>query len=791
MKNVSRNVATLLAMLVCTMSIVFGQTTPQTRENNQVCMDPVVGIGRGAYINQARTSGICVACAGTSTSAVVNGNLTDFATIDLGVSAAGGYRVSVRDSLQYYPAGNEAGFVIRYRDSGLLGLLDATLLNQVAIRTYRNGTLVETANFSSGTGLLKATVLGGSGSGKQVLSFVTTQDFDEIELAYTGVVSAGKLLDVYYAFEGPGTCPKDCMDALLTAGNGATATSGQVGATVTVGPIQVNACTLGGSVSGVTNLVDSDSTTNFATISSTVGLLCSRYVEVGTATTYPAGYEAGFVIDNGGGLLDLTALGGITVTTYYNGAQRESFSGTGLVFSNVLGGSNKTQLGFKAQQAFNSIRISLTGVSVAVNLRVYHAYVKADTDNDGVADCLDKCTGNDLLDADGDGIPDACDSNVADLSVTKSSNSSTATVGSNVTYTVNVQRLSGPNATGVVVLDTLAPGLVYVSHVASPGTVYNPTTGRWTIGSALAGATSTVSLSITARVDVRGVSTNIAEVIRSFETDPNSTPGNGNLSENDIASACVSVPIDLCQGSSVVLSAPDSYTAGVEWFRTFNGVTTSVATTPTFSASLSGSYSFTSTGAAGCVSGNCCPVILNVEALPTPTLAASQSVICAGASTTLSVVSPVGSTTYVWSDGTVGTSVVVSPSVTTVYSVSATSAGGCSSIVSITVTVNAAPVQAPIVAICGPATSGTYSFVINPSTAGTSTSYFVKVGSAAETGPFEYGTPRQIDGNTGSFSVVIRDATTSCSVTLPVTAPVNCPTCPPKVCVPIRIARVE
>ncbi|MEZ0611748.1 hypothetical protein ACAW74_24770 [Fibrella sp. WM1] len=754
-------------------------------------MDPVVGIGRGAYIDQARTSGICVACSGSSTSAVVNGNLADFATIDLGVSAAGGYRVSVRDSLQYYPAGNEAGFVIRYRDSGLLGLLDATLLNQVAIRTYRNGTLVETANFSSGSGLLKANVLGGSGSGKQALSFVTTQDFDEIELVYNGLVSAGKLLDVYYAFEGPGTCPKDCMDALLTAGNGATATSGQVGATVTVGPIQVNACTLGGSISGVPNVLDSDSTTNFATIASTVGLLCSRYIEVGTATTYPAGYEAGFVIDNGGSLLDLTALGGITVTTYYNGAQRESFTGSNLVFANVLGGSNKTQLGFKAGQAFNSIRISLTGVSVAVNLRVYHAYVKADTDNDGVADCLDKCTGNDLLDADGDGIPDACDSNVADLSVTKSSNSSTATVGSNVTYTVNVQRLSGPNATGVVVLDTLAPGLVYVSHVATPGTVYNPTTGRWTIGSALAGSTSTVSLSITARVDVRGVSTNIAEVIRSFETDPNSTPGNGNLSENDIASACVSVPIDLCQGSSVVLSAPDSYTAGVEWFRTFNGVTTSVATTPTFSASLSGSYSFTSVGASGCASGNCCPVILNVEPLPTPTLAASQSVICAGASTTLSVVSPVGSTTYVWSDGTVGTSVVVSPSVTTVYSVSATSAGGCSSVVSITVTVNAAPVQAPIIAICGPASSGTYSFVISPTTSGTSTSYFVKVGSAAETGPFAYGTPRQIDGNTGSFSVVIRDATTSCSITLPVTAPTNCPTCPPKVCVPIRIARVE
>lgn len=786
MTTILRNVAAILAIIGCSLSVAIGQTTPQTLENNQVCMDPIVGANRGPFINQARTSGICVACSGSSTTAVVDGNLANVTTIDLGVSAAGGYRISVKDSLQYYPAGNEVGFVVRTRNNGLLGLLNASLLNQFVIRTYRNNTLVETATFTSGSGLLKANVLGGSGSGKQVLSFATTQDFDEVELAYTGAVSVGSLVDVYYAFEGPANCRKDCVTALLSTTRSATVTSGQIS------PLPLGASCLLGTISGVANVVDADSTGNFATITSTVGLACTRYIEVGSPTTYPAGTETGFLIDNGAGLIDLNLLGGVTVTTYQNGNPSETFSGSGLIAASVLGATSSIQLGFKATQPFNSVRISLTGINVAVTLRVFYAYVKTDSDNDGVADCIDRCpTGNDLLDTDGDGTPDGCDQNIADLSVTKTVSSATATVGSSVTFTVTTSRTPQFNATGVVVRDTITRGFTYQSHTVTPGTVYDPVTGRWTIGSALGGPTTSATLSLVVRVDSVGVNTNVAEVIRSFESDPNSVPGNGNLSEDDIASACTSVPIQLCEGSSVMLSVPSNYTAGVEWFRTVNGVTTSVATTPTFSASLAGSYSFTATGASGCLSGNCCPVIIAVDPAPTPTIVASASSVCAGTSTTLSVGNVANGVTYVWNNGTTGSSITVTPQVTTVYSVSATNAGGCSGVTTFTVVVNPPPVQSPIIAICGSNTTGAYSFVISPTTMGNGTNYFVKVGSAAEAGPFPYGVARTIDGNTGSFSVVIRDAVTSCAITLPVTPPINCQTCPPKVCVPFKISVVK
>ncbi|RYF77956.1 MAG: DUF11 domain-containing protein [Cytophagaceae bacterium] len=777
-------VAGLLVALFLSMSVAFGQTTPQTRENNQVCMDPIVGPGRGPYINAARTSGLCLACSGSSTSAVADGNLANFATIDLGVSAVGGYRISVRDSLQYYPAGNEVGFVIRFRQNGLLGLIDAALLNQFVIRTYRSNVLVESANFTSGSGLLKANVLNGSGQGKQILSFVTTQEFDEVELAYTGVATAGNAVDVYNAFEGPANCRQSCLNALLTNGESVTATSGSTS------PVPLG-CLLG-SISGTANVVDADSVNNFETISSTVGLACTRFIQVRSATTYPAGYEAGYVIDNGDGIIGLNLLGGVKITTYLNGVPRDSLSGSSLIAASVLGSTSRVQLGFKTTQTFNSIRISMTGISVAVNLRIFNAYVVADSDNDGISDCMDRCPGgNDLIDTDGDGTPDGCDQNIANLSVTKSVSSATATVGSNVTFTIVTSRTAQYDATGVVVRDTLAPGLTYVSHTATTGTVYDPATGRWTIGSALAGPTTSVTLAITVRVDAEGVNSNVAEVIRSFETDPNSTPGNSNTAEDDIASACVSVPVRLCEGERLQLTGPSTFSSGVEWFRTVNGVTTSVATTATFSASLTGNYTYTAVGNTGCASGNCCPVILIVDPLPVPVIVASSSVICAGSNSTLSISNVAAGVTYVWNDGTVGTSITVTPNVTSVYSVSATTAAGCSNVISFTVIVNPLPVQAPIVALCGPAGGSTYNFAINPTTLGSSTTYFVTVGSGAEIGPFAYGVSRLIEGNTGSFSVVIRDAVTSCSITRAVTAPTDCPTCPPKVCAPVSIVRLR
>ncbi|MEI7583832.1 hypothetical protein [Runella sp.] len=142
----------------------------QTLENNQICMDSIMG--RGLYINAVNT-GLCLLCNAASGANIVDGNLTNFATLTTGVSVLGrGSSVSVKDSLQYYPGGNTVGFVIKYNAN----LLNAVILNQLQIKTYRNGVLKETAIFSSGTGLLSASVLAND-SGKQILTFTTTVSY--------------------------------------------------------------------------------------------------------------------------------------------------------------------------------------------------------------------------------------------------------------------------------------------------------------------------------------------------------------------------------------------------------------------------------------------------------------------------------------------------------------------------------------------------------------------------------------------------------------------------------------
>jgi Zn-dependent metalloprotease len=81
-----------------------------------------------------------------------------------------------------------------------------------------------------------------------------------------------------------------------------------------------------------------------------------------------------------------------------------------------------------------------------------------------------------------------------------------------------------------------------------------------------------------------------------------------------------------------------------------------------------------------------------IVVLPVPSLttSASASIICAGTPTTLSCT---GANTYTWQPGSLtGSSVIVSPLTTTIYTVTGTSVNGCTKTATITITVNPLPV---------------------------------------------------------------------------------------------------
>ena len=163
---------------------------------------------------------------------------------------------------------------------------------------------------------------------------------------------------------------------------------------------------------------------------------------------------------------------------------------------------------------------------------------------------------------------------------------------------------------------------------------------------------------------------------------------------------CVSPPlpvnittISICHQNSATLSVTAS--SGVKWYST--AVSTSsigsgtTFVTPTLTASSSPviyTYFAESTGSCGTTFVRT-PVSLTV--MPAPALSVGNGTICNGSSFTLNAT---GASSVVWSNSSTASSLVVSPSVTTIYSVTATSSLGCSASKSATVFVNALPTVA-------------------------------------------------------------------------------------------------
>ena len=180
-----------------------------------------------------------------------------------------------------------------------------------------------------------------------------------------------------------------------------------------------------------------------------------------------------------------------------------------------------------------------------------------------------------------------------DIRVTKTVNKTAALVNDILTYTLVVKNLGPDPATNIIVKDSLSAGLVYQSASANKGTFVNP---QWNI-TLLASGDSAV-LTLIAKVIAEGVSTNFAKVVGQDQTDPNA--------QNNVASACSSVPMNICRGDKLQLSVPSTYT-NVKWYK--DGVM--VASGNVYLATESGTYTMSASNGT-CPSNGCCPFVVVV-----------------------------------------------------------------------------------------------------------------------------------------------------------------------------------
>ena len=230
---------------------------------------------------------------------------------------------------------------------------------------------------------------------------------------------------------------------------------------------------------------------------------------------------------------------------------------------------------------------------------------------------------------------------IADLSLTKTVSKSVVNTGDEIEYTITVLN-SGPNtATNVEVKDKLPTGLTYVSSstlTESAGVL----TG--TAASIAKGATAVFTFK--AKVALAGKITNLAEVSKSDQKDPDSTPGNASTKPDeddddavDINStfvcdidkpviACGCTQKTICLGGEATLTATGCVGSSFVWSN--GGTTSSITVSPKTNQTYT----------VYCQKGDCKSessnaVEVKVIVVDSPLLSASPSKICAGESTTL------------------------------------------------------------------------------------------------------------------------------------------------------------
>ena len=156
----------------------------------------------------------------------------------------------------------------------------------------------------------------------------------------------------------------------------------------------------------------------------------------------------------------------------------------------------------------------------------------------------------------------------ADLEITKNVNNLSPNVGEEIEFTLSLTN-NGPGiASNIEVTDILPTGLSFISASSNQGS-YDPTTGIWEVGNIRDGIST--SLNVVAKVDIAGSFVNSAEITSVDQADPDSTPGN-NIMEEDDQSEVIFSTKGIDNNKDVILGTPnDDNISGTNLAETISG----------------------------------------------------------------------------------------------------------------------------------------------------------------------------------------------------------------------------
>ena len=284
----------------------------------------------------------------TNANAVVTADATDFASIAV---VTGGATLAVRDQKKDYDAGLFAGFDVE--NSSLVNL---GLLSGVTVETFLNGQFRET---SASAGLLSVGLLTG---GRQKVGFVTGLSFDEVRITVAAGLSITGPLRVY-ALVLQRYCEGDAIACNTPKALKSPAYPVLVNyARTSSGGFLCVGCT----VTGAENVLTANAT-NPATLSLTAGVGSSASYSVKKAgTSYEGGMYVGYDVANPS-LLNVGALGGVSITTYLKGTVVDVYNANALAVSaGLLQGGNRQMIGVVTKKGvskqFDEVQISFSNI---------------------------------------------------------------------------------------------------------------------------------------------------------------------------------------------------------------------------------------------------------------------------------------------------------------------------------------------------------------------------------------------------------------------------------------------
>lgn len=302
---------------------------------------------------------------------------TKAANVSLGTNTAI-VGVKSSQSLNTDKKNMRVGFVI---DRGNT-ILSANVLNFLRIRLLNKGKEVGSGVGKDNNGV-SVSLLGTSTTGKARLSINTDEEFDAIELYFSGLLSlaAGDILKVYYAFyeDASANCGapgEECMQLITNANYGATA------------EVTSSGLKLISVFDNFGNILDGDMeshATIFQGVSVSGTTLSVKFDKI------KGGQEIGLILSGITGLADLKVIGIETIKACYQGntvAEVKNGSGVGL---KVAGSGDKTYLSITpdADVTIDELQYTWGSLELLDNLNIHGVYLRPDYDRDGVMDCVD------------------------------------------------------------------------------------------------------------------------------------------------------------------------------------------------------------------------------------------------------------------------------------------------------------------------------------------------------------------------------------------------------------------